>query len=110
MERLNIGLNDDQRRQAIESLNRLLADEHVLYIKTRNYHWNVTGPRFHSLHVFLEEQYTQLAETIDEIAETARQFGGIATGTMREFLEQTRLREGSGRVPDEDGILLSLLA
>ena len=109
MERLNVGLSEEQRVGLVETLNRLLADEHVLYIKTRNFHWNVTGPRFHSLHLFLEDQYTQIAETIDEVAETARQFGGVATGTMREFLEQTRLHEGSGRVPDEDGILLALL-
>ncbi|HYP09431.1 MAG TPA: DNA starvation/stationary phase protection protein [Bryobacteraceae bacterium] len=109
MEQINTGLTEQQRHGVVETLNRLLADEHVLYIKTRNYHWNVVGPRFHSLHVFLEEQYGQLAETIDEVAETARQFGGVAAGTMKEFLQQTRLRETPGQVPDEDGILRDLL-
>jgi starvation-inducible DNA-binding protein len=109
MERLNVGLNDEQRSGLVETLNRLLADEHVLYIKTRNYHWNVVGPRFHSLHLFLEEQYKELEVTIDEVAETARQFGGVAAGTMKEFLKQSRLDENKGGIPDEDGILRNLL-
>jgi starvation-inducible DNA-binding protein len=109
MELINTGLNEDYRRGVVDMLNRLLADEHVLYIKTRNYHWNVTGPRFHSLHIFLEEQYNELAETIDEVAETARQFGGFAFGTMTEFLRESRLAEHPGRVPDEDTMLRDLL-
>ena len=80
------------------SLNRLLADEHVLYTKTRNYHWNVVGPRFHSLHEFFEEVYEQLAETIDETAENVRQFGGFACGTMKEFLQFARISEQPGRI------------
>ena len=109
MERLNIGLTDQQRKGVVEGLNKLLADEHVLYIKTRNYHWNVVGPRFHDLHVFLEKQYDQLAEIIDEVAENARMFGGTAAGSMKEFLKLTRLDENSGNVPDENGILQSLV-
>jgi starvation-inducible DNA-binding protein len=109
MENINNGMNEEQRRGVVQTLNRLLADEHILYVKTRNYHWNVVGPRFHSLHLFLEEQYKQLEETIDEVAETTRQFGGIAFGTMKEFLQHTRLQENPGRVPDEDGMLRDLL-
>ena len=109
MEPINNGLNEEQGRAVVEIFNRLLADEHVLYIKSRNYHWNLVGPRFHSLHLFLEEQYKQLEETIDEVAETARQFGGVAFGTMTEFLKHARLQEKPGRVPDEDGILRDLL-
>lgn len=109
MEQVNIGLKEDQRAGIVESLNRLLADEHVLYIKTRNYHWNVVGPRFHSLHLFLEEQYGELEETIDEVAETARQFGGLAAGTLKEYLKLTRLSEKPGEHPDEDGMLANLL-
>ncbi|HYI96687.1 MAG TPA: DNA starvation/stationary phase protection protein [Bryobacteraceae bacterium] len=109
MERLNIGLTDQQRKGIVESLNKLLADEHVIYIKTRNFHWNVVGPRFHDLHIFLEKQYEQLAAIIDEVAENARMFGGTAAGSMKEFLKLTRLEENSGNVPDENGILQSLI-
>jgi len=109
MEKINVGLSDDQRSAIVGSLNRLLADEHVLYIKTRNYHWNVVGPRFHSLHEFFEEVYDQLAEIIDEIAENARQFGGFACGTMTEFLQLARLKETPGRIPDQTDMLRDLL-
>ena len=109
MERLNVGLTDEQRQGVVDTLNKLLADEHVLYIKTRNYHWNVVGPRFHTLHTFLEEQYDQLAELIDEVAENVRQFGGFAAGTMSEFTQLTRLKEHPGRLPDENGILQDLV-
>ena len=109
MERINVGLTDEQRSGIVASLNRLLADEHVLYIKTRNYHWNVVGPRFHMLHKFFEEVYDQLAEIIDEVAENARQFGGFACGTMTEFTKMARLKETPGRLPDENGMLRDLL-
>ena len=109
MEKINVGLSDEQRQGIVSSLNRLLADEHVLYIKTRNYHWNVVGTRFHSLHEFFEEVYDQLAETIDEIAENARQFGGFASGTMTEFLQLARLKETPGRIPDQTEMLRDLL-
>lgn len=109
MEKINVGLSDEQRSEITTSLNRLLADEHVLYIKTRNYHWNVVGPRFHSLHEFFEEIYTELAETIDEIAENVRQFGGFACGTMSEFIQLARLKEQPGRIPDQNGMLHDLL-
>ena len=109
MEKINVGLSDEQRSGIVSSLNRLLADEHVLYIKTRNYHWNVVGPRFHSLHEFFEEVYTQLAEIIDEVAENARQFGGFACGTMAEFTQLARLKETPGRIPDQTDMLRDLL-
>ncbi len=110
MEDLNIGLEKRSLDGIVKTLNLLLADEHVLYVKTRNYHWNVTGPRFHSLHVFFEEQYEALAELIDEIAENVRQFGGAAAGTMTEFTRTARLKEEPGNIPDEDGMLRNLTA
>lgn len=109
-ENINVGLNEDQLCSIVELLNVLLADQHVLYTKTRNYHWNVVGPRFNDLHKFFEEQYTDLAEMIDETAEVARQFGGIAAGTMQEFIESSRLKEQPGRLPDENGMLSDLLS
>lgn len=109
LEPADLGLEDQQRSGVVESLNHLLSDEHVLYVKTRNYHWNVRGPRFSALHKFFEEQYVELAEIIDEVAENARQFGGFAKGTMADFLEGSRIKEHSGPLPDEDGMIANLL-
>jgi starvation-inducible DNA-binding protein len=108
-EKINVGLSAEQRSGVVDALNTLLADEHVLYIKTRNYHWNVVGPRFNDLHKFFEEQYTLLEGMIDETAENARQFGGFAGGTMAEFIELSRLKEQPGHLPDENGMLQDLL-
>lgn len=108
MDKLNVGLKAEQLQGIVDSLNKLLADEQVLYAKTRNYHWNVVGPRFHSLHVFFESQYEELAEIIDEVAENARQFGGFACGTMTEYIGLARLKEQPGELPDEDGMIANL--
>src|SRR5919106_6903305 len=72
----DIGVKDDARKKLVETLNMRLCDEYVLYTKTRKYHWNVIGPRFHQLHEFFKEQYEILDEMVDEIAERARQLGG----------------------------------
>jgi starvation-inducible DNA-binding protein len=95
-ETVNIGLTAEQREGAAGILNGLLADEHVIYIKSRNFHWNVTGPEFHDLHEVFEEQYEQIAETIDEIAERVRALGETPLGSMAEFLAATRLKEATG--------------
>lgn len=94
----NIGLGDESRVQIIDTLNTILATAHVLYVKTRNYHWNVVGPEFHSLHEMFEQQYTQLAENIDEIAERVRMLGGKSLGTMAEFIEKSSISEEAPRV------------
>lgn len=106
----NIGLSDAQRSDVVAMLARALADAHVLYIKTRNYHWNVSGPRFQPLHEFFEQQYTQLAGSIDEIAERIRALGAASPGTMTEFLATTRLHEQTGPPPAADVMLTRLLA
>src|ERR671911_715774 len=93
---LNTGLTDAQRQGVVELLQKLLADEYVLYTKTRNYHWNVVGPQFNDLHKFFEDQYNQLNEIVDDVAERARALGGHALGTMTEFLKDTRLKEQTG--------------
>lgn len=108
-EKLNVGLDDGKRAAIVETLNKLLADEHVLYVKTRNYHWNVTGARFHDLHIFFEKQYVEIAEIIDEVAENARQFGGYAIGTLREFIENSGIEEAPGNIPDADVMIVNLL-
>lgn len=90
----NIGISDEHALQVSNILNTLLADEFVLYTKTRNYHWNVTGPGFSELHKFFEGQYSELEEMIDEIAERARTIGHYALGSLNAFLKATRLTEG----------------
>jgi starvation-inducible DNA-binding protein len=89
----DIGIPDKDLQAVAASLNTLLADEHVLYIKTRNYHWNVEGSNFMEMHKFLEEQYEQLAETIDEVAERIRYIGHFAEGRLKDFLKITNLEE-----------------
>jgi starvation-inducible DNA-binding protein len=107
---LNIGLSDEQREGVVAILNTLLADEYLLYTKTRNYHWNVVGPQFNDLHKFFEAQYNALNEIVDEVAERARALGGNALGTLAEFLRHTRLKEQPGHYPDERGMIANLLA
>jgi starvation-inducible DNA-binding protein len=105
-----IGLSEEVRDRVTGILNRTLADEHALYVKTRNYHWNVTGPQFHSLHEMLEEFYQKLAPLADEVAERVRMMGGRALGTMAEFSQQTRLSEQPGEAPEARQMIQNLLA
>ena len=107
---VNIGIPDDSRQRVIAILNTLLADEFLLYTKTRNFHWNVTGPQFNDLHKFFESQYEALDETIDEVAERARALGGRAFGTLEEFRSSARLGEKPGAVPAARDMLATLLA
>src|SRR3989304_2783242 len=90
----NIGLSDKQREGVVQILAALLADEYVLYTKTRNCHWNVVGPQFNDLHKFFESQYNDLNEVVDEVAERGRALGGGAIGTLPPFLTLARLKEG----------------
>lgn len=106
----HLGLDEDNRKAVADILNRVLSDQHVLYVKTRNYHWNVTGPLFFSLHNLLEEQYTMLATAIDETAERVRSLGAPAMGTMREFLECASLKEQPGDHPDAETMLHNLVS
>lgn len=91
----DLGLSDSSIQKTVEVLQTILADELVLYMKLRNFHWNVTGPNFIQFHELFEEQYTELAETIDEVAERVRMVGAQALGTYKEALELTRLHETS---------------
>jgi starvation-inducible DNA-binding protein len=105
----NIGLSDAGRHGVVKVLNTLLADEYVLYTKTRNYHWNVTGPQFNDLHKFFEAQYEELDAIVDDVAERARAVGGHAVGTLAEFARQTRLEERPGVYPEAPAMLKDLL-
>lgn len=95
----NLGISESNREQTVKILNALLADEYVLYTKTRNYHWNVVGPQFNDLHKFFEGQYEALNEVVDDVAERARSLGGKAYGTLAEFSQHTRLKEQPGKQP-----------
>jgi starvation-inducible DNA-binding protein len=106
----NIALSDAQRDAAVGILNTVLSDEYVLYTKTRNYHWNVFGPQFNDLHKFFEAQYEELDEIVDEVAERARSLGGWACGTLKELLENTKIKEQPREYPDGRRMLSTLLA
>ena len=107
---INIGLSEKQRSGVVDILNAALADEFALYTKTRNFHWNVTGPQFNELHKFFEAQYEELEGFIDDIAERARSLDGVAVGSMQGYLKQTRLKESTGAPPAAIAMINNLLA
>ena len=107
---MNIGIEDKNSAQVVKILSRVLADEYVLYTKTRGYHWNVTGMQFVELHKFFESQYTALEEVIDEVAERARTVGGHALGSLQEMLDQKTLEEDTTKGTDAAHMVRSLLA
>jgi starvation-inducible DNA-binding protein len=85
--------------QVVEALSRLLADTYTLYLKTHNYHWNVTGPMFSTLHTLFETEYTEYALPVDEIAERIRAIGARAPGSYTEFAELASVKEDRGSPP-----------
>jgi starvation-inducible DNA-binding protein len=91
--KVNIGIPEKNRAAVAAALNELLADEHILYNKTRNYHWNVEGPSFMEFHKLYEEQYTRLAQIIDDIAERIRTIGHFAEGRLKEIVKLASLDE-----------------
>lgn len=106
----NLGLSDEVMTGAVSILTTLLADEFLLRLKLRKYHWNVTGLQFLSLHEIFEQQYTTLATFIDEVAERIRTYGVLSPGTMSEFLDLTRLSESPGENPSAQGMLENLVS
>jgi starvation-inducible DNA-binding protein len=93
---LNIGIDDASRAKIAEGLSRLLADTYTLYLKTHNFHWNVTGPMFQTLHLMFETQYTELALAVDLIAERIRALGYPAPGTYSEYGKLSSIPETPG--------------
>lgn len=91
--KIDIGINEEHREKIADGLAHLLADSYMVYLKTHNYHWNVTGELFHPLHEQFEQQYTELAEAIDEIAERIRALGHKSPGSFTEFNELTSIKE-----------------
>lgn len=93
---INIGLTEAQRNEIADRLSGLLADSYSLYLKTHNFHWNVTGPQFNTLHAMFETQYTELAIAVDDIAERIRALGVKAPGSYTEFSKRTNVADASG--------------
>jgi starvation-inducible DNA-binding protein len=93
---INIGIGEAERRDIAGGLSRLLADTYTLYLKTHNYHWNVTGPMFQTLHLMFEQQYNELALAVDQIAERIRALGFPAPGTYAEFARLSSIKEEEG--------------
>ncbi len=106
--KIDIGIAPKQRKEIAAGLSRLLADSYTLYLKTHNYHWNVTGPQFNTLHLMFEQQYTELATAVDEIAERIRALGEPAPGSYKQFAKLTRIEE-EDKVPDAETMLRQLV-
>ncbi|MYA14721.1 MAG: DNA starvation/stationary phase protection protein [Acidimicrobiaceae bacterium] len=106
---IDIGIDEADRIAIAEGLSRLLADSYTLYLKTHNYHWNVVGPMFNTLHLMFEEQYTELALAVDQIAERIRALGEPAPGSYREFASLSSVSEEDDQ-PDANEMIRRLVA
>lgn len=104
---IDIGISEKDRKKIADGLSRLLADTYTLYLKTHNYHWNVTGSMFQTLHLMFETQYTELQLAVDLIAERIRALGFHAPGSFGEFLKLTSISEAPG-VPDAHTMIRNL--
>src|SRR5471032_605659 len=93
---LNTGISAKDRARIVKGLSRLLADTYTLYLKTHNFHWNVTGPMFNTLHLMFEGQYNELALAVDSIAERIRALGFPAPGSYKEFSKLASIPEADG--------------
>ena len=105
---VNIGIDAAKRQAIAGGLSRLLADTYTLYLKTHNFHWNVTGPMFNTLHLMFETQYNELALAVDLIAERIRALGFPAPGSYREFGKLTSIAESQG-APDASAMIRELV-
>ncbi len=105
---IDIGIPEQDRLAIADGLSRLLADAYTLYLKTHNFHWNVTGPMFNTLHLMFETQYTELATAVDEIAERIRALGVAAPGSYTQFAGHTSIKEETG-VPAAEEMIAQLV-
>ncbi|HSG51277.1 MAG TPA: Dps family protein [Rheinheimera sp.] len=106
--KINIGIEEDQRKAIARGLSVLLADTYTLYLKTHNYHWNVTGPMFQTLHTLFETQYNELALAVDDIAERIRALGEFAPGSYKEYAKLTNIKEADG-IPTAEEMIKDLV-
>lgn len=105
---IDIGISDKDRKKIADGLSRLLADTYTLYLKTHNFHWNVTGPMFNTLHLMFEGQYNELALAVDAIAERIRALGVAAPGSYKEFAKLSSIPEADG-VPSAEDMIKQLV-
>jgi starvation-inducible DNA-binding protein len=108
MEKIDIGIAEDERKAIAQGLSHLLADSYTLYLKTHNFHWNVTGPMFNTLHLMFEGQYTELALAVDQIAERIRALGFPAPGTYAAYARLSSIKEEEG-VPSAADMIRQLV-
>lgn len=108
MAKVNIGIEAKNLKSVCDLLGKVLANQHVLYIKTRKYHWNISGPSFMELHKLFEDQYEQLEKAIDEVAERIGKLGATVPGTMAEFVKNASLREDT-TIPSQTQMIANLL-
>lgn len=108
MAKVNIGIDAKNLKAVSDLLGKVLANQHVLYIKTRKYHWNVSGPSFMEIHKLFEAQYEELAKAIDEVAERISKLGATVPGTMDEFIKNAALKEDTA-VPSQQQMIANLL-
>ncbi len=106
--KIDIGINEKDRKAIAEGLSRLLADSYTLYLKTHNFHWNVTGPMFNTLHLMFEQQYTELALAVDLVAERIRALGHPAPGSYAAYAALTSIKEAKG-VPSAKEMIRQLV-
>jgi starvation-inducible DNA-binding protein len=105
---IDIGISEQNRSSIVDGLSHLLADTYTLYLKTHNFHWNVTGPMFQTLHLMFETQYTELAMAVDLIAERIRALGSPAPGTYAEFARLSSVKEPDG-IPSAQDMIRQLV-
>ncbi|HBP21750.1 MAG TPA: DNA starvation/stationary phase protection protein [Planctomycetes bacterium] len=106
---MDIGIPTEQREEIAQGISRVLADSYTLYLKTHNFHWNVTGPMFQTLHTLFETQYTELALAVDEIAERIRALGVYAPGSYSQFAQLATVKEETS-VPKAQDMIRQLVA
>ena len=107
--KISIGLSTEQLKTSADILSNVLADESTLYMKTRKFHWNVSGESFMELHKLFEYQYKEIEEIIDEVAERIGKLGSVTIGTMTQFVEMTRLKESPDEYPPRMKMIEELL-
>ncbi len=105
---INIGISEADRKELAQGLSRLLADTYTLYLKTHNYHWNVTGPMFQTLHLMFETQYNELALAVDLVAERIRALGVYAPGTYAQYVQLSSIKEET-TIPNAQDMIRNLV-
>ena len=104
MNTIEIGINEADRKKIVDGLSKLLADSYILYLKTHNFHWNVEGPMFNTLHLMFMDQYTELWNALDLVAERIRALGSYAPGSYKKFAQLSSFPEADEHVPAKEMI------